>query len=263
MNAKYPIILTGTINPNKFSQPNSKSVNVTLSDTKIRLEQYENAIKSYIRTSIFTDIIFVENSGYKFDAEKFSDYAKKYDKHFEYLPMMLSDEQIKMMAIKGKSYGEALLIDYAIKNSILALNSQEIWKVTGRIFLNNSKKIVKHRHKGVWESICDNPRKIIKYRHGFTGEWLHTEFVKIIRNDYQLFLSDSWNQCDDYLPRAQGAIERIWYKLLKQNHVKVCNFYVYPDLRGICASQNRPYDTPTAKLLLKSILCKFGNYSLH
>ena len=251
------IFLTGTIDPSVF-KTDDKEINVALVDVQVRLAQYENTIEKYIKESYFTDIVFVENSRYPFNSKKFEDLAKEYDKQFEYLPMELTKEQISEMLKRGKSYGEALLIDFAIKNSKLIAMTDEVYKVTGRVFLKNSKEITKKRRKGITEAICANPRKIFKYKAGWPGKWMYTEFFKIAKADYPIFES-SIEYCDDYKDsngwRSAHCIEQEYYRVAKENKMKVKAFSVYPDLTGQVGSNlNNKYDKNKKQLLIRTLL---------
>ena len=265
-NGKRVLILTGTINPDVFKTP-ERSINVKLTNVEERLDQYKKAIKRYIEESIFTNIVFVENSGYDFDVQEIFDASLRYNKQFEFIRMSLSETQISNMLKKGKSYGESLLIDFAIKNSTLVKGCDEIWKVTGRLYVNNINKIVTHSTKGANEAICNNPRRFIKYKEDWPGQWIHTEFFKILKTDYLKYFENNWELCDDYKDmigwRSQHCIEQVWYQIAKDNHIRFKNFCEYPQIEGILGSANRKYETPFLQLQVKNILCKVGFYSIH
>ena len=136
-----PILLTGTIDvSNSYGGKNK----VVINNTNERLKQYESAISRYICESVFDIIVFVETSNYPFNESKYCELAEKNNKKFEYITFIGNGEKVKE---KGKSYGEAEAILYGITNSKLLKNEQVIYKGTGRIFLKNSKIIVKHKSK--------------------------------------------------------------------------------------------------------------------
>lgn len=60
------LLLTGTIDSTVYNNVGNKIV-----DVNERLLQYESCIERYIKESPFTKIVFIENSGYPFDAKKF------------------------------------------------------------------------------------------------------------------------------------------------------------------------------------------------
>ena len=71
------LLLTGTIDPSKFN-----NTMTTLTDVHIRLHQYEAAIEWWIRKSNFKNIIFIENSGFLFDVQKYTQLAELNQKKF-------------------------------------------------------------------------------------------------------------------------------------------------------------------------------------
>lgn len=128
------IILTGTID---VSHSMGGLNTLVVSDIDERLHQYENAIERYIKESVFNKIVFVETSNFAFDTIRYEKMALNYNKHFEYLTFMGSYEEIK---IKGKSLGDAEVINNALINSKILKNESTIYIVTGRLFLLNSKR---------------------------------------------------------------------------------------------------------------------------
>lgn len=264
------IMLTGTINPNVFKRED-KSMNVVLVDFKDRLKQYENTIESYILKSDFSDIVFIENSGYEFDEDKFIKMASNVGKHFEFISMKLSDEQIDAMLSRGKSYGEALLIDYAMLNSELIKKSDDIYKVTGRVFLNNSHDIIKNAKKGISEFIVKNPsKKQLKEERHWYNECVITVFFKVNKKDYFDVFQKGVEMCNDYASLTEGeefndikcCIEKVWYELAKDAKLVVKCFKSYPDLKGIIGGKGENYDESFFKIFLRNFLCKIGYYSL-
>lgn len=243
---RYVLLLTGTIAPNLFKKPNDTSaVNVNLTDEKERLRQYETAITGYIENSAFTDVVFAENSGAAFDERKFRALAEERGKKFEYILRKLDDEQIERMKKRGKSYGEADLIDYAIKNSRLIKNTDVLYKVTGRLFLRNSKSLV---GKSTTAFIARN--KI---------HWLDTQFCRLNLNDYFKYLSSSAPMMDDF---HCGNIEHVWCVLLEKSAARVDSFRHYPRLSGTVGSSAKSYDKPLWKYVAFDILCLLGYFKM-
>lgn len=130
---RYPLLLTGTIDPG----------NVKKFRVEQRLGEYEHAIERYINMTPFNPIVFAENSGYPFNAQKYEKMAEKQGKIFEYVQGSFCAEEVKN---RGKGYGEGLLIYEGLKKSIL--NEEELfYKMTGRIFLKNSEAIIRTRNR--------------------------------------------------------------------------------------------------------------------
>lgn len=194
---------------------------------------------------MFTDVVFAENSGAEFDSKKFEELARKNGKNFEYIFRTLNDEQIARMRKCGKSYGEADLIDYAVKTSRLISSAETIYKVTGRLFLRNSKKLV---GKNTTAFIARN--KI---------HWLDTQCCRLNKKDYSDYLSSSLSLMDDY---NMGNIEHVWCVLLEKSGAKVDTFKRYPRLSGTVASSGQSYDKSPARYALFDILCLIGYFKM-
>lgn len=243
------LLLTGTINPNIFSIDNSLNpINVYLTNCEERLEQYNTTIERYIKKSVFDEIVFVENSGAEFDARRFEDLAEKHGKKFEFLFRSLDQKQIHRMQLKGKSYGEADLIDFAFRNSQLIEQACQVYKATGRAFLTNSKKVVSNL-----------PNLFIaKNKIG----WVNTEFFKVDKQDYFTYLAGGVNVMDDY---QSLNIERVWYKMIKESGggMRTHAFKVFPRLHGVIGSAvNKNYDKSNAKYMICDFICAIGYFNL-
>lgn len=242
------ILLTGTIDPSCFSS-RGKKINVFLTDAEERLKQYNSTIKRLICESSFTDIVFVENSNYQFDTKELVKLAKEHGKEFEFIKQRLNIEQINMVKKRGKSYGEASLIDFAFENSILIKKYDAVYKITGRIFLKNSETILKKQKNGNSEFICKNKLG-----------WMNTEFFKMLKSDYYAVFNKALKIVNDYEKRC---IEQVYYKLAVDNRLKVTCFQSYPLLTGRVASeQNRQYDKTGVALLACRVLTHLHIYDL-
>lgn len=68
---RYPLLLTGTIDPG----------NVKKFRVEQRLGEYEHAIERYINMTPFNPIVFAENSGYPFNAQKYEKWQKSKEKY--------------------------------------------------------------------------------------------------------------------------------------------------------------------------------------
>lgn len=237
---RYALLLTGTIDASVFN-----NVKNMLTDVKERLDQYTSTIKRYIKESSFDKIVFVENSGYSIDEEHFFQYAKAYGKEFEYLPFLGEVENV----IKyGKSYGEAQCIRYGIEHSKLLEKEEYIYKVTGRVFLRNSKDICKSKAAHHNEFVALNDTK-----------WCFTNFFKIRKEDFLLYLSDAQYECDDF---NRKGIERIYYKRLLDARADVACFRNYPDLTGIVGGTGGTYDKSKFELIVLNGLSRVGYFNI-
>lgn len=126
------LLLTGCINPNGMPF-------TSLTDNSARKEQYIKAINYYLHHTDLP-IVFAENSN--------TDISN----HFQ---QAISRNRIEFLTFsgnnkknRGKGYGEAEIIEYALNNSqfITSSNSQcAIVKITGRLIVENIKEIINKR----------------------------------------------------------------------------------------------------------------------
>lgn len=239
-----PLLLTGTIDvSNSLGGANAVIVNNTVE----RLNQYESAIEKYIKYSVFDTIVFVETSNYKFNKNRFYELAEAYNKRFEYITFQGDYEKVKE---NGKSYGEAEAILYGIKNSRLLEKEETIYKATGRIFLKNSKKIVKRKDKVRNEFISFS-----KIDYGRCVTW----FFKFNKIDYMNYFSSSQFQCDEKIGKD---IEKVFFNIIVENNIEQKPFNQYPRMNGIIGGLGIKYDKSLLKYKLFDILIKIGFFTV-
>lgn len=126
------ILLTGCINPEGM-------ILTSLDDKGIREKQYVDAIKFYLKHTSYP-IVFVENSGIDISNLFLSDIQKG---RLEILSFYGNKNKNR-----GKGYGEAEIIQYALENSrfLNTHNKMQIVKITGRLIVKNTKAICRwHR----------------------------------------------------------------------------------------------------------------------
>lgn len=88
------LLLTGTIDSAVYNNVGNKIV-----DIQERLSQYESCIERYIKESPFMNIVFIENSEYPFDAEKFIAMAENcvingQKKQFEFISGTIKKDEV-------------------------------------------------------------------------------------------------------------------------------------------------------------------------
>lgn len=128
MNNNFIILLTGCIEPNGMKY-------TSLQDSKIREKQYFDAIKFYLQETTL-NIVFCENSNKTSFAKNFKSYQDT--GRYEYITF----DGNSFDRNKGKGYGEALIIEYALNNSKLINKESSLIKITGRIIISNIKTIL-------------------------------------------------------------------------------------------------------------------------
>jgi len=124
---KRVILLTGCINPNgmPFTQ---------LTDANERQRQYINAIIYYLENTD-CEIVFCENSNTNITP---------------FLNINIAQNRLEILTFsgnqnkqRGKGYGEAEIIEYALLHSSYIQDNCIIIKITGRLIVNNIRQIIK------------------------------------------------------------------------------------------------------------------------
>ena len=118
--------MTACVNPCGMSH-------TKLQDPEIRANQYRQALDFYIKETNLP-IVFCENTMYDFS----SGYQQIITSgRLEYLTFDGNNYDTS----RGKGYGEALIIRYAINNSDIIKNSKYVIKITGRLIITDIKRI--------------------------------------------------------------------------------------------------------------------------
>ena len=127
MSRNMVILLTACVNPNGMAF-------TKLQDVKARESQYRESLTFYLENSK-EKILFVENSGY--------DISAGFEAYIECGRLeMLSFDGNSYDLRRGKGYGEALIILYALEHSQLLRKNSMIIKITGRLKCLNIQKVV-------------------------------------------------------------------------------------------------------------------------
>lgn len=122
------ILLTACIDPKGMAF-------TALQNKEVRLQQYLNALNYYLHNTNL-NIVFVENTGYDI-SDKYKQFIN--NKRLEVITFQGNDYDKQL----GKGYGEALIIKYALKHSILLQQTSNIIKITGRLIISNINALVK------------------------------------------------------------------------------------------------------------------------
>ena len=123
------ILLTACINPGDMPQ-------TFLKDNNERLRQYRHALDFYLNKTNYP-ILFVENSG--------TDISEPYCSYIESGRLEVLFFYGNQEKKKGKGYGEAKILEYALYNSSFIKDESIIIKITGRLIVENINEIINHR----------------------------------------------------------------------------------------------------------------------
>lgn len=122
------LLLTACVNP-------SGMTNTVLQDQNARLQQYKKSLEWYIENCTIP-IVFVENTGF--------DISTCFEESVRSGRLeVLSFEGNSYDKMLGKGYGEALIIDYAIKHSKVIGYCSTIVKVTGMFICSNIQTVIR------------------------------------------------------------------------------------------------------------------------
>lgn len=127
------VILTATIEV-------PGTIDIKRTDTQLRHDDYKWALKKWLKnqTSV-SKLVFAENSGYPLDELKeIARTHNPYGKQVEFLSFKSHGRQNI-----DKSYGELMIMRYALDNSTLASDADYIAEVGGRVFIRNFDAIIK------------------------------------------------------------------------------------------------------------------------
>ena len=231
------LLLTATINSGYFGH-----VGTLIKDYDERKQQYISTLTRYICDSKFDRIVFAENSNESLDEEYFYELARVHGKKIEFLSLP-GDK--KKMQEQGKSYGEAKLIYDAFSTSVLIRDEDAIYKVTGRVYVENINKLINERVENNFTA------------HNFVS-WVLTSFFKIRKDDYFEFFQNTPQLSNDNTPNYEWCIEHVYFETLKNVKHPIKSFRCYPDLRGINSGSNAPYTKSKKAIFLRNILTKFN-----
>ena len=125
---QYCVVLTATIDP-------KNCIILKRSDPKIRENDYLIALEKWLKNTNLP-IVFIENSMY--DLSKLKELANQYPNRVEFLQFEGNQRSHDL----GKGFEELNIMEYGLKNSKTISESENIIKVTGRIFIPQIKQIL-------------------------------------------------------------------------------------------------------------------------
>lgn len=215
---KYILLLTGCINPDGMPF-------TSLTDKSVRKEQYIKAINFYIHNTDFP-IVFAENSN--------TDISNIFQQ-------AISCNRIEILTFsgnnnknRGKGYGEAEIIEYALNYSQFIISSDRqcaIVKITGRLIVENINDIINKRF------IFQGDKSIVvSYNTAFT---LADSRVIIAPLNFYISFLENKEQINDFNNK--------YFENVLSNSIKYCNtfhyypFYVEPQITGSSGSTGVEY----------------------
>lgn len=234
------ILLTACIAPLGMSK-------TVLQDKNVRLVQYKQALDYYLKKTE-NKIVFVENTGFDISQE-YQEYVKV--------------GRLEVMTFKGnsydkrlgKGYGEALIIDYGLKNSRFIKEAKDIIKITGRLIIRNINQLLHHSRAGnvYCNLVKASSRAQTSYSIFFCApkEFYTKYFLENIGmiNDEQTYYFEHYlNDCCHKWKNDGNRWKEFWIPIL------ICG------QSGTSGTEYRISYTMYIKQLARFILHKFGIY---
>src|SRR5574344_865877 len=222
---KYVILLTACINPDGMAF-------TKLTDSGERKRQYLEAL-NYYATNTSLPIVFAENSNT--DISLFLNPLP--NNNIEILTFDGNHDKIH-----GKGYGEAEIIEYAVKNSKYIDKTTCIIKITGRLIINNIKQLIRQLNLGILPSSSI----ICSLNSDFT--FADSRIIIAPCTFYQLFLKNK-----DLIDDNKGVyFENVLCTTLKEQCTySYFPFLVEPQVVGISGSLGIRYDEDNQSIRFK------------
>lgn len=235
-------IVTGTI------RPSSQMGQLVVRDEKERLEQYVQSIRSLIEAEAFKKIVFAENSNYGCDALEGLQIAA--DEHQVELECLSFQGNTEQACIHGKGYGEGEIMDYVFQHSQLLKNEPYFVKITGRLQVDNMAAIAARLKKTRTYFNIPNPTRRDIY---------DTRIYAMPVKQFEEYFENEYGRVMD---REGVFLEHVYTEILRDNHIYVSNFPLYPRVRGVSGSGGLAYDYKEWKCKVKDLLCKVNYYKV-
>ncbi|MFO0358015.1 MAG: hypothetical protein ACK50A_13760 [Sphingobacteriaceae bacterium] len=230
------ILLTASIDPAVSNTPLTK-----ITDPKIRLAQYTQVIEKLIETGAFSIIIFCENTNYEFNKDVLLNKAIQKGIELEFISFSGDHEKVKQL---GKGYGEGEIIKYAIEHS-KHLNDEAIfYKLTGRVFIKNIKRIVNKDHK----------KQTIFIRAQRNKRIIDARFFKTSVKFFKEHLMNVFTEVNDL---QKHYLEMVYFEKLNGiGHID--RFSEFPFITGLSGSTGEKYDQSKYEYFKYSLLLRTG-----
>lgn len=213
----YTILLTACVNPGDM-------IYTSIVDKDTRTSQYMGALNFYLENTVYP-IVFVENSGTDISGP-FKDYIE--NGRLEYLTF----EGNNFKRNKGKGYGEAIIMEYAVHHSTFLQKADFIVKITGRLKLIDIRRQV--RFHNYFFPHCDI--QCVPYKN---QSFADSRFF-IVTSD---FLQDNFLKKKEMINDRKGCyLEHILFdSIICQSDYTFYPLFLRPVINGISGTSGQPY----------------------
>jgi len=220
----FVLLLTCCINPKGM-------VYTAINDVQTRIKQYYEAFDFYLETTNY-NILIVENTLFKIDQK----YLK--NERIEYLTFDGNNFDKNL----GKGYGEALIIDHAIKKSSFLRSEflKSIVKITGRLKVLNIKMLL--------DSVDEcEMKKCISADLDWSCKVAYSYFFIANLSFFKFFLKDI-NLINDSRGFYFEHLLATKIKDRNRTHIKFIPLYTSAEIIGISGSTGKSYSIKTSYL---------------
>lgn len=216
---KVCVLLTACVCPNGMSY-------TVLQDSNVRAKQYKKALDYYIKDTEIP-IVFCENTNYDFS----SDYLQYIQSgRLEYITFDGNNYD----KLRGKGYGEAKIMEYAVENSAIIRNSKYVIKITGRLIITDIKRIVSS------PLLCLNNLFRSNIKERFISTYIFIARPMLLRKFVNKYKELIWEDSP-----TNDLIEHHWYRALTQdpelNGTTYLPFFSIPEVVGISGTTGERY----------------------
>ncbi|MDR0865207.1 MAG: hypothetical protein LBO74_09810 [Candidatus Symbiothrix sp.] len=242
----HTLIITGAIDIRNFNV-----FPTALVDLNNRLEQYLYSIKYAIQNyKSIKNIIFCDNTDYKYDYSNLFELAKVGNKNIEIFSFQGDYTSIERY---GKGYGEGEIIEYILNNSKLIHTDTCFYKLTGRLIITNfDSLVIKNLPENLF--VLQPPQKVRSARN-----YIETFFYRVNIDLYKKELMHVYKTVSD---KDEFFMEHAFYKALKDCK-DIKTFHKYPIVIGQSGTTGVRYDLSKFRIFEENIYFKLGIHNLH
>lgn len=216
---KICILLTACVNPSGMSH-------TALQDPVVRAKQYRQALDFYIKETNLP-IVFCENTMYDMSV----DYKQYIDSgRLEFLTFDGNNYDKQ----RGKGYGEAVIMKYAVEHSNLIRNSKYIIKITGRLIVTDIKRISSS------PLLCLNNLFRSNIKEKFISTYLFVARPQLLQKFVNKYQELIWEDSP-----TNDLIEHHWFRALTRdsdfNDTTYVPFFQIPKVAGVSGTTGERY----------------------
>jgi hypothetical protein len=219
----------------------------SLVDPEKREMQYMDSISFFIRESPLEKIIVCDNSGYTYP-ESLYNLAKLYNKELELLSFLGNNE---LVVQRGKGYGEGEIMKYVLSNSAFIKQVEGFLKVTGRLKLVNSAKLLQRCNH--WENYF-MPVSLLRPRFMVPKPARCCVDVRVYYTTNDFFRNVLLTAYMEVRDNNVYFLEHAYHDAMARSSVKVKCFSTPPEITGMSGSNGWLFKE---RSFLKKLLIKF------